>query len=74
MGSSGKKPKQQKSRKKEKKQVPAEVINQNRAGMPAKDNIREVVNAVSPEGKPYRILKTTETDAYDPPKKRRSGS
>ncbi|HEX7960713.1 MAG TPA: hypothetical protein VF493_12390 [Terriglobales bacterium] len=74
MGTSGKKPKQKKSRKKEKKQAPAEVIDQTRAGMPAKDNVREVVDAVSPEGKPFRILKTTEMDAYDKPKRRRSGS
>ena len=74
MGRPGKKPKQAKSRKKAEKQVPAEVIDHTRAGMPAKENIREVVEAVSPEGKPFRILKTTEMDAYDPPKKRRSGS
>ena len=74
MGRSGTKPKQKKSRKKEKKQAPADAIDQSRAGMPAKDNVREVVDAVSPEGKPFRILKTTEMDAYDQPKKRGSGS
>lgn len=41
----------------------------NRAGLPARDSVREVVEFVSPRGKPYRILKTTETDAYDPPVK-----
>ena len=74
MGRSEKKPKRKKSRKKEKKHTPAELIDQSRGGMPAKDNVREVVDAVSPEGKPFRILKTTEMDAYDQPKKGRSGS
>jgi hypothetical protein len=35
--------------------------------MPAEDSIEDVVNFVSPQGVKYRILKTTETDAYDPP-------
>jgi hypothetical protein len=42
--------------------------------MPALDNVKEVVDFVSPQGKKYKILKTTEMDAYDPvpstPKKR----
>ncbi len=35
--------------------------------MPAQDSIQEVVDFVSPQGVPYKILKTTEMDAYDPP-------
>jgi hypothetical protein len=48
--------------------------------MPALDSVQEVVDFESPKGEKYKILKTTETDAYDPPlgtpKKhgRRSGS
>ena len=38
-----------------------------RPGMPALDNVKEVVDFVSPQGVPYKILKTNETDAYDPP-------
>jgi len=34
--------------------------------MPALDNVKEVVDFVSPQGTKYKILKTTETDAYDP--------
>jgi len=43
--------------------------------MPAKDSIRKVVDFVSPQNARYKILKTTEMDAYDPvpkPKKKRS--
>ena len=36
-------------------------------GMPAQDSVQEVVDFVSPQGVPYKILKTTEMDAYDPP-------
>jgi hypothetical protein len=36
-------------------------------GMPAENSIKEVANFVSPQGVHYKILKTTETDAYDPP-------
>ena len=35
--------------------------------MPAIDSIREVVPFESPSGMRYRVLKTTEADAYDPP-------
>jgi hypothetical protein len=42
--------------------------------MPALDSVHEVVDFVSPQGDKYKILKTTEMDAYDPvpptPKKR----
>jgi hypothetical protein len=42
--------------------------------MPALDNVHQVVDFVSPQGDKYKILKTTEMDAYDPapsaPKKR----
>jgi hypothetical protein len=35
--------------------------------MPAQDSVQQVVDFVSPKGVPYKILKTTEQDAYDPP-------
>lgn len=39
-----------------------------RAGMPSKDSVREVVTKVAPTGLRFRILKTTETDSYDKPR------
>jgi hypothetical protein len=43
--------------------------------MPALDNVKKVVDFVSPQKVKYKILETTEMDAYDPlpspPKKRR---
>lgn len=66
-----------KKRKKARKAAskPADVaLDQLRPGMPAKDSIREVVDFVSPQNTRYKILKTTETDAYDPvpkPRKKR---
>lgn len=39
---------------------------QQATGMPALDSVKEVVDFVSPQGDKYKILKTTETDAYDP--------
>jgi len=36
-----------------------------RAGMPSKDSIREIVTKVAPTGLRFRILKTTEMDSYD---------
>jgi hypothetical protein len=46
-------------------------------GMPAADHVIETTDFVSPQGAKYTILKTTETDAYDPPltaaKKQRKG-
>jgi hypothetical protein len=50
------------------KQSAAEVA-QLRPGMPAADSVQEVLNLVSPQGKKYEILRTNETDAYDPPLK-----
>jgi hypothetical protein len=38
-----------------------------RKGMPARDSVQEIVDFVSPQGVPHKILKTTEIDAYDPP-------
>jgi hypothetical protein len=35
--------------------------------MPALDSVKKVVDFVSPQKVKYKILKTTETDAYDPP-------
>jgi hypothetical protein len=40
-----------------------------RPGLPAPESIREVVKFVSPQNQEYRILKTTEMDAYDKPAK-----
>ncbi len=45
----------------------ASGLSQMRPGMPALDSIEEVKDFVSPQGVHYKILKTTETDAYDPP-------
>ena len=42
-----------------------DTFDQLQPGMPAKDSIRKVVNFVSPHNTRYKILKTTETDAYD---------
>ena len=42
------------------------VSGQIRAGLPAGDSVREVVTFTA-GSKVYRILKTTERDAYDPP-------
>jgi hypothetical protein len=38
-----------------------------RKGMPAQDSVQEVVDFMSPQGVAYKILKTTEVDAYDRP-------
>ena len=40
-------------------------------GMPAPEHVKEVTDFVSPQGVKYQILKTDETDAYDPPPVRR---
>lgn len=53
-----------------KKYLPT-VANQLRAGMPAIDSVQDVVEAESPGGRKFQILKTTERDAYDPPPKPR---
>ena len=46
-----------------------------RRGMPAQDSVQEVVDFVSPQGVPRKILKTTEIDAYDPhPPTRKKGT
>jgi len=57
--------KKKRLRKKRARQSPAELSDQLQTGMPARENIRKVVSAVSPQGAPFEILKTTETDAYD---------
>jgi hypothetical protein len=36
-----------------------------RSGMPSADSVKEVVPFTSPTGRPYRIIKTSEIDAYD---------
>jgi len=57
--------------KKSKKDMPTKTSsleeNQLHRGMPALDSVRSVVDFVSPQKVKYKILKTTETDAYDPP-------
>ena len=40
-------------------------------GLPAKDSVREILTFVSPQKKRYQILRTTETDTYEPPMKQR---
>ena len=42
-----------------------------RAGLPAKDSVREVVPKVSETGLRFRILKTTEMNGYDKPRDRK---
>lgn len=42
------------------------MLDQVRPGMPAKDSVREVMNFVSPQNVRYKILRTSEMDAYDP--------
>lgn len=44
---------------------PARVSTASRAGLPAKDSIQAIVEFRSPGRRKYRILKTTEMDAYD---------
>lgn len=77
-------PRKKKSAKarKSKKSTPAknsrEEIDQLRRGMPGLDSVRAVEDFVSPENVKYKILKTTEMDAYDlvptPRPKRKKGS
>ena len=40
-----------------------------RAGMPSKDSVREIVTKVAPTGLRFRILKTSEMDSYDKPRR-----
>ena len=68
-----------KSKKSKKQRAPAKrtvkELNPLRPGMPALDSIRAVEDFVSPQKIHYKILKTTETDAYDPaPPKKKRGS
>jgi hypothetical protein len=49
--------------------LPADVREQLRPGMPAKDSVQEVLDFVSPQGVHYPTLRTNEMDAYDPPPK-----
>ena len=50
-----------------KKSKQATAEKKRRAGLPAPENVREVINFVSPQNKRFKILRTNETDAYDPP-------
>ena len=36
-----------------------------RAGMPSPDSVREIITKVAPTGMRFRILRTTEVDAYE---------
>jgi|GEM_PF-5646733 hypothetical protein len=57
------------------RKAPNKLEAQLRAGMPAIDSVYEKVDFVSPQKVKYKILKTTETDAYDkplPPRKKKS--
>ncbi len=58
---------------KPRKKSAARVETSRATGLPAKDSVREVVTFISPHKKRYLILKTTETDAYDPPMTRQNG-
>ena len=42
-----------------------------RPGLPAKESVVEEKVFVSPKGATYRILRTTEVDEYEEPKKRK---
>jgi hypothetical protein len=48
------------------KKTAARTVEPVRPGLPAADSVRGVGRLRSPRGRVYRILKTTETDAYDP--------
>lgn len=57
-----------KKKKRKRSSKPAAVeLDPVRRGMPAKDSVVKVETFVSPQGDRYQILKTTETDVYDPP-------
>jgi hypothetical protein len=51
-----------------KKKGAPKIATRLRAGLPASDSIRGVVDFVSPQKVRYTILKTTEMDAYDKPR------
>jgi len=53
-----------------KRRKPRELV---RAGQPAKDSVREVITKVSRSGMRFRILKTSEMDSYDKPRRVRRG-
>lgn len=60
-------PKSKKKKARKAASKPADVaLDPLRPGMPAQDCIREVVDFVSPQKARYKIIKTTEMDAYDP--------
>jgi hypothetical protein len=52
---------------KKKSQKAAGKPGQHRPGMPAEASVQEVLHFVSPDGVEHEILRTNETDAYDPP-------
>jgi len=68
-------PKSKKKRNRKTATNPAVMaLDQLRPGMPAKDSIKKVVDFVSPQNDEYKILRTTEMDAYDPvPKSKKPG-
>lgn len=46
----------------------AATVTAPRTGLPSPDSVRAVTAKIAPTGFRFRILKTTETDAYDKPK------
>jgi hypothetical protein len=61
-----------KSTKDEELQEALRKIPTDRPGLPVRDSIVGVEKFVSPQNEEYQILKTTETDAYDEPPKRKT--
>lgn len=47
------------------------VDEQLQTGMPSADNVRQVIDAQSPAGAKFQILRTDERDSYDTPPKRK---
>ena len=61
-----------KKRRVAKKYLPS-VEEQLRPGMPAADSVQKVIDAESPSGAKFQILRTNERDAYDaPPRAKRA--
>lgn len=68
-------PRRKKSVKSKRHKTQVAPGNPARRGLPAPENVRAIEDFVSPQGTKYQIIKTTEKDAYDPPKsgKRKKG-
>ena len=62
--------------KRKKKQKPPEELSgipPDRAGLPARDSIVGVETFVSPQNEEYKIIHTTERDAYEEPPETQTG-